>query len=606
MGIFIFLAVVQVLSLNEAFDFSCPSQSQWKLRAQSLCKPSKNYTCLYYQTLKVNEYQDRCSKPRIEAPGYRFIFQPNLNRAKCSITRYQPFIFDTVGNSDCNFLKSVCNSEGQMTYENGNTISDRTCICNNYNGYTFVKKPMNQSFCKPFSEDCSCFVSIHPNNKSNCSLDVKCSVEIDSMTNRSLEYMFNISQLLDNNRYNLDSPTHAMRTKIPAIVLIILVLCYLVALWIYILQTNIEQVVTDRLSEEEEEEEERKKREKVISSEMENRHFLRIMIVGKERVGKTCLLKRLLNESIDKVSSTDGVQVVVRQCKIDIKDGKWIIGKDKSNDKKDRLDRAFAKSKTKKAFNIPETELHISKNLQDAGDNTPDDKPIDDKYAGEKTDKTMEAIEFSKQETNDTINTKSIINHKESETDIQNIVKTNDNIQRDIKRNDYKQLLDTSNDNPNEAKSSKKDYFIGKQDKTRTETIEESEEIQVERKTQPLEMPSDLMSNIYSNSSKEDSKSESQYAPCGLWDFAGQREFYATHQAFLTNSCIYILVASMKEEVEKKNVSFTEFGNLGEYVDFWFDNIHCHQSEEKSVPESLDPPVILVFTETDQYTKVGS
>lgn len=51
------------------------------------------------------------------------------------------------------------------------------------------------------------------------------------------------------------------------------------------------------------------------------------MIVGKERVGKTCLLKRLLNESIDKVSSTDGVQVVVRQCKIDIKDGKWIIGK---------------------------------------------------------------------------------------------------------------------------------------------------------------------------------------------------------------------------------------------------------------------------------------
>lgn len=237
---------------------------------------------------------------------------------------------------------------------------------------------------------------------------------------------------------------------------------------------------------------------------------------------------------------------------------------DKSNDKKERLDRAFAKSKKKTAFKIPEKELQNSQNLQDADDITPDDKLKDDKNVGEKTDKTTEAIEFSKQETNDaTINTKSIINHKESEPDIQNIVKPNDNIQRDNKRHDYKQLLDSSNDNINKAESSKKDNNVGKQDKTRTETIEESEEIQVERKTSPLEMPSNLMSNILSNSSKEDSKSESQYAPCGLWDFAGQREFYATHQAFLTNSCIYILVASMKEEVEKKNVSFTEFGNLG-------------------------------------------
>lgn len=63
------------------------------------------------------------------------------------------------------------------------------------------------------------------------------------------------------------------------------------------------------------------------SSKTEKRHFVRIMIVGKESAGKTCLLRRLLKESIDDVTSTDGVDIVVRRCKINIDDGKWTIDK---------------------------------------------------------------------------------------------------------------------------------------------------------------------------------------------------------------------------------------------------------------------------------------
>lgn len=59
----------------------------------------------------------------------------------------------------------------------------------------------------------------------------------------------------------------------------------------------------------------------------EKRYFLRTMIVGKETVGKTCLMRRLLKEDISDVISTDGVDIVVRKCKINIEDGKWIIGK---------------------------------------------------------------------------------------------------------------------------------------------------------------------------------------------------------------------------------------------------------------------------------------
>ncbi|CAG2255514.1 unnamed protein product [Mytilus edulis] len=104
------------------------------------------------------------SQDMIGANGYKYVFQPNLNRATCSLTRYQPIIFDTIGNSDCIFLKSFCNSEGQMTFENGSTKSDRTCICNSYQGFAFLNNTKNEIYCNPSNEDCSCFLSIQPNS----------------------------------------------------------------------------------------------------------------------------------------------------------------------------------------------------------------------------------------------------------------------------------------------------------------------------------------------------------------------------------------------------------------------------------------------------------
>lgn len=63
------------------------------------------------------------------------------------------------------------------------------------------------------------------------------------------------------------------------------------------------------------------------STEVEKRYFVRIMIVGKETVGKTSLVRRLLKEeNIDDVNSTDGLDIVVHRCKININDGKWMIG----------------------------------------------------------------------------------------------------------------------------------------------------------------------------------------------------------------------------------------------------------------------------------------
>lgn len=97
--------------------------------------------------------------------GYKYVFQPNPNNATCTKTRYQPFIFDTIGYSDCAILKSLCNSKGQTTYRNGNSTSDRICSCNTDQGYTFVVNSIDKCFCNPSTEDCSCYIGINPKNK---------------------------------------------------------------------------------------------------------------------------------------------------------------------------------------------------------------------------------------------------------------------------------------------------------------------------------------------------------------------------------------------------------------------------------------------------------
>lgn len=37
---------------------------------------------------------------------------------------------------------------------------------------------------------------------------------------------------------------------------------------------------------------------------------------------------------------------------------------------------------------------------------------------------------------------------------------------------------------------------------------------------------------------------------CGIWDFAGQKEYYATHQTFLTPYAIYLLVVDIEDDIK--------------------------------------------------------
>ena len=68
--------------------------------------------------------------------------------------------------------------------------------------------------------------------------------------------------------------------------------------------------------------------QQTIESKFEKSSCIRVIIIGKEGVGKTSLLRRLLKENIDDVQSTDGVEIVTNRCKISI-NGEWKIEKGK-------------------------------------------------------------------------------------------------------------------------------------------------------------------------------------------------------------------------------------------------------------------------------------
>ncbi|XP_071147184.1 uncharacterized protein [Mytilus edulis] len=560
MDILILLTVLQMFSLIGAYEFTCPSQAHWNLRAKSMCKTTTNYTCLFDINLQVNVYRDKCYRPRILGPGYKYVFQPNLNRAACSDNRYQPFNFETIGYSDCTYQKSLCNSLGQETYKTGDTSIDRKCVCNIEGGYTFVRNSKDQCFCNPSTEDCSCYVGINNYNTTIGQEDMKCYDDMKMTSLRNSDDRLNISRTnkitdFDNYKYNLNYvPTNEYRIEAAKWVLLLLS-AYLVV-WILI------EVIFRRWTKNRNRDI-NKLNKHVQSSETEKRYFVRIMIVGKGQAGKTCLLRRLLKEDISNVTSTDGVDINVHRCKINIKDGTWTIGKDVGDDKKDRIKRA----------------LMSDGNIK------------------------IETTEDTADRKNMYIKSRQSLNG-ESNTLANKSIKVNKDFPIDMTPADSIEARDTKNMQVDETKykhlSNFDELSTNKKDSTTDTKV-----CQDKNESLTLVMPENLMSHVFSKLTGI--TPSNHYALCELWDFAGQKEFYATHQAFLTSSAVYLVVADMQDDIHKQGLNqfSSDFQHIGEYVDFWFDSIHCHRTSdtERVKDGHFDPPILLVFTGKDKYNE---
>lgn len=75
---------------------------------------------------------------------------------------------------------------------------------------------------------------------------------------------------------------------------------------------------------------ERNIRMEPIKSGKEIRKYVRIQVIGEGGVGKTSLVRRLLDKTIDGVESTDGIDIH-RNCQINTSTGEWVFDKGESH-----------------------------------------------------------------------------------------------------------------------------------------------------------------------------------------------------------------------------------------------------------------------------------
>ncbi|CAC5386289.1 unnamed protein product [Mytilus coruscus] len=572
MDLFILLTALQILSLNEAYNFTCPSQAHWNIRAKSMCDPPRNYTCLFNVTFRVNVYRDICNRPRILGHGYKYVFQPNLNRATCSVTRYQPFIFDTIGHSDCIYQKSLCNSLGQDTYEHGNTTVDRKCTCNTDRGYTFVRNSKKQCYCNPSTEDCSCYLGINPYDKTIGLKDIKCYDDMKKTRNPYLGNTFNNSRTItiiefDNFKYNL---------KYHAIAVCIIV-HRIMPRWIKFhnkiqIQHTTSLDVTNM-----------NEHIAAIKDGTEIRRYVRIQVIGKAGVGKSSLIRTLVGDFNTKLNSTDGIDIV-KKCQIRTTDGEWVIGKVETERKKimKRIQEAVYKEQKKSELVSHEVIPYKTDNSRREAISCEEPlSEVEGKQENQPQTKheiriaSSDSIAVDKNETNEVDNIPSISIDKSLTGE--NKVNIGDTVTMVAEKSNI--------DKPN-----KKIGVLSKDDQKSEDSVKSDD-----MRKKITEQMNAILAEVKKDQDRMTSES---LVECGLWDFAGQKDYYATHQTFLNPHAIYLLVANISEDIaateEDKN-----FDSIEEYIDFWFDSIHCLRTS--STGHRLYPPVIVVCTHIDEY-----
>ncbi|VDI67954.1 Hypothetical predicted protein [Mytilus galloprovincialis] len=106
--------------------------------------------------------------------------------------------------------------------------------------------------------------------------------------------------------------------------------------------------------------------------------------------------------------------------------------------------------------------------------------------------------------------------------------------------------------------------------------------------------------------SKVDFKDEEEYGTLLLWDFAGDEEFYHTHQTFLSPDAIYLVVTKLSDADNKDSQDLFRL---------WMNSIHCYSKlegdkykydDKNTTQYYIDPPVVVVGTWKDDLTSCMS
>ncbi|XP_063448205.1 uncharacterized protein LOC134727748 [Mytilus trossulus] len=323
----------------------------------------------------------------------------------------------------------------------------------------------------------------------------------------------------------------------------------------------------------------------------EERRYVRIQVIGKDRVGKTSLVRRLLGKGIDDVRSTDGIDID-KTCQIRTSDGEWIVGEVEE-------EKVQIEKRIQQAVNMKREVKELVSNR----DHPSKDHPNDIK------DKTNMIIPS---------NVQLLLADKEKNR----IISADENNDNELATEYTKHTSDVSNNKVNVT-----DTVYVSADKTNFENREERDMKKVEQMPDTLEKQNSDNSNksdqitaaisehmddiLFYVKNKEHKMTSEGLVECGIWDFAGQKDYYATHQTFFTPDAIYLLVVDITDDIEA--VQYSKQFNIdssGEYIDFWLDSIHCFRTDRvdpvdvQNITAHLCPPVIVVCTGIDKVTDI--
>ncbi|XP_052067016.1 uncharacterized protein LOC127706426 isoform X2 [Mytilus californianus] len=287
----------------------------------------------------------------------------------------------------------------------------------------------------------------------------------------------------------------------------------------------------------------------VLQSGVENRYMIRLPVVGPFGVGKTCLTRKLLRKKISDVTSTNGIDIMTQKCKVCLTDDTWIFSQDIRFDA-----NQGRKSRLIKNLMIPPPKGNKNSNTKSKLTHIPDH------YVSVKEDKI-----------------------------------TNSNDQRD-------QI----------TKISPEVEMTENEDRKKHEDTEKRDSDLQDNVVDPAEVKEvDLFADLKGWSESEASLDD--FAEVALLDFAGQYEFYATHQTFLNKHAIYLLVIDVSknikglmtsEDVDENlpNLSEIPFEDIGEYINFWMDAIHCYGDDVQEIDDTKEalPSIIVVGTCCDK------
>ncbi|XP_071142530.1 uncharacterized protein [Mytilus edulis] len=593
----IFLLIL-IIGTATGYDLKCPSKAEWRLKGNISCSSEDKYVCLF--NLLEEKYMENCSGSDQSSIGSKPVFQPLFNLAVCDSGKYQPIVFTTHGNSDCIYSKSKCADEGQLVFSNDSSSADTACRCDFTQGYAFVKRPKNRCFCNPSDEDCSCY-------RSTCT---KLSADYKCVNNREIMVNSTCQEILPNIPYNTDENTtqltetningYSNAHHVAYFIIASIVVYFVVAVVVLkvsdfvtgaistqidanetkdevVIQPN-ETIVADDISTNlhgnETADDERQKfiHELFLKGECGKLHFARLVFIGKHGVGKTSLMKRLLwhnKEDVTSTESTDGIEV--EKCNINIADGKWSPCNETDDDVR-RLIRQVFKGK-------------MLNEERKATETVADHEPLSSNKDESKGESDIE-LSSSSDESDDMSHC--FINDSQSESDESVDALNMQTLILAVKKDDHAAVETGLNEMQQD------NFKLEKTFDSKINNYSKENESDLVNDGSINEMTSTIMKSYLQFKEKEQ---DDMLAFCWLWDFAGQKDFYATHQVFLSKHAVFLLVTDSLEFSTAENQG-EDFEGSAQYVSFWFDAIHCYWSTTKK--GRLDPPIIVVCTNEDK------